>query len=129
MLLPMRLYPEDWKTRIPGLMAALFALAAGFLEDFVFGPPGNRGMGSFLVVLALGLLALTGHGKTPRRSRWTLLSFAVLAPAFHALIDPGMDALGAYLRALRVLPLGVLAFFVVRALDRRIRNAPARMAV
>jgi peptidoglycan/LPS O-acetylase OafA/YrhL len=116
----MRLYPEDWRTGMPGLLAVLFAGAAGLAEDFLFGPAGNHGMGSFLVVFSLGLLALAEREKNRRRTLWSLALMAVAAPALHAVVDPGMDLGEAYLRALRQVPLGILAFIAVRALDRRI---------
>lgn len=122
MLFPMRLYPEDWQTRMPSVLAALFGLAASSMESFVFGPP-NRGLGGFAIVMALGLLPLAVHDKDPRRSRRALILLAVLAPALHALVDPNVGVGEAYLRALREVPLGILAFFTVRALDRKIRSA------
>ena len=128
----MRLYPEDWQTRLrlgaPGMLATLFALAAGLIEDFVFGPRGNEGLGAFLVVLSLGLLALTDHDKDPSRSRRILITLGVLMPALHALVAPGMGLGEAYLRALREVPLGIVAFVAVRALDRRVRKVRGHVA-
>ena len=124
----MRLYPEDWQTRMPNVLALLFALAAGLIEDFVFGPRGNEGLGAFLVVLSLGLLALTDHDKDPSRSRRILIMLGVLMPALHALVAPRVGLGEAYLRALREIPLGIVAFVAVRELDRRIRRAGSGVA-
>lgn len=111
---------------MPNVLALLFALAAGLIEDFVFGPSGNGGL-SLLVVLSLGLLALADHDKDPLRSRRILITFAVLSPALYALIKPNMAIGEAYLRALRQVPLGIVAFFAVRALDRRIQKVRANV--
>jgi hypothetical protein len=121
----MRLAPEDWKTRIPGITAVAFGLMAGMLDDFVFGPPGNRGAGSFLMVFAVALLGRSGRASNPRRHRLFLVLFALLAPALFGLIDPTLRIGDAYLLGMRQIPLAIAGFLVVHALDRRVHSASA----
>lgn len=110
---------EIWLAGIPTLAALLAMVVGAFVPELNVGQEPFRNTGGFLS-WAIATLGLTyRRSKHPRRARWIVFALIASLPALVRAHHGLEDILRAYAGMLPHVLLGLLAWPLVRALDRR----------